>query len=205
MSCYTYSYSTSPQQQATLKQALTLKNTAEYHKKELDFFKSKELEWKHAFKFLYHNLKSNSFWYLNDLFQCKFINAKTVLAYNCSKGLLETLDQQDIRYKPTNDYFTIIDVHSFYDFLLSWNDLRIDYRVSKLPTLVSKIVFPNSRLELARIEKALQVKKVDGNVIYKSEIEGLVLDCNVSNLTRFLESRNCQLELKYFGQARMLS
>ena len=198
LSSHSYIYQCSPQQQATLKQAMTLKKLSDYHRKELEFFKLVELEWKQTLRYLYNNLKNSNFWVLNELFQCKFEQG-LVTIFNCTKGLLETLDSQDISFKKV-EQVEIRDVHSFYDFLLNWSDSRVDYRVKQLPILLSMTSFPNGRLKICDIFNAVKVKKLDGTVFYKSEIQGLVFDENVRQLVELLQDGACEVVVELYGK-----
>ena len=200
LTCYKYSYNTSPQQQHILKQALTVRLKSAYHTKELEYFKTQELQFKQSFSHLYSNLEFNPFWYQNTVFVCKFtIHSVNVYAY--SKGLLEILEKQGIRNKIVDErMLKVEDVHSFYDYLFSWQDLRIDFRVASLPILISPTMFPGCSIQIAKIQPLKMVKKVDGSTVYVGSIQGCIPDWNLTHLVNMLKDKECQINIDYIGK-----
>ena len=200
LTCYQYSYNTSPQQQHILKQALTVRLKSAYHTKELEYFKTQELQFKQAFSHLYSNLECNPFWYQNTVFVCKF-TFHNVNVYGYTKGLLEILEKQGIRNKIVDErMLKVEDVHSFYDYLFSWQDLRIDFRVASLPTLISPVMFPGCSIQIAKVQPLKMVKKVDGSTVYVGSIQGCIPDWNLTHLVNMLKDKECQINIDYIGK-----
>jgi hypothetical protein len=203
LTSYQYAYKTSPQQQQILKQALTVRIKTEYHSKELEYYKQEEMKFKQAFHHLYTTLDSStSFWYHNTIFVCKFTQT-VVDVFGFTKGLLEILEKQGIRFKivcARDSMLQVEDVHSFYDYLFSWQDIRIDYRVASLPTLISRNMFAGCSVQVCKIDKMKTVKKIDGSVVYAGCIEGLVGEWYLDKLVLVLENEGCNVKIDYIGK-----